>query len=91
MLWNMLCAERSWWDFASYDPRSVGLELFVVRMERDDVRLAAIEAEVVRFNAEVEEVVSRLRSRAKIVLPEPVDTRSAYEQVYDLIGEEVIP
>ena len=63
MLWQMACAEAAWADFVSYDPRlSPELQLFVVRFLRDDKRIAEMEAEVVRFLAEVDEMLNRLRS-----------------------------
>lgn len=80
-LWNMHCAERSWWDFESYCPDLPGLETFVVRMERDDKRIAEIEEEVVRFNGEVERVMDDLRGRMKPRPERPIDTRSEFDQL----------
>jgi hypothetical protein len=72
VLFNMLCAEREWWDFASYDPRLPdGLRLFIVRMHRDEERIKQIEAEVIKFNEEVEEVIAELRQRVKVTPVEP--------------------
>jgi len=65
MLWQMACTERTWCDFASFDPRlPEDMQLFVVRFARDDVRIKAIEAEVNAFLSEVDDIVSRLRNRA---------------------------
>ena len=61
MLWNMACTGRAWWDFASYDPRlPEEIRLYVARMERDEKRIAEVEAEVVRFNAEVDFLIGSL-------------------------------
>jgi len=54
--WCMLCSGRSWWDFVSYDPRVRidALQLFIVRVERDDEWIKRTIAEVERFNAEID-------------------------------------
>jgi len=65
MLWQMACTGAEWCDFVSFDPRlPEHLKLFVVRFKRDDARIAEIEAEVLRFLAEVDEIVSRLNEAA---------------------------
>lgn len=89
MQWNMCCAGRAWWDFASYDPRLPdGLKLFVVRLGRDDGHIAEIEEAVINFNLEVEEVASFLRKRI-IERPAPsVDTRTDLEQLYAMIDRQ---
>jgi putative phage-type endonuclease len=89
-LWNMLCCDRAWWYFASYDPRLPdGLKLSVVRMERDDKRIAEIEAEVTQFNCEVNEVMNQLMGRIKV---KPVDTRTPLEQLNALMDQmEMVP
>lgn len=64
MLWQMACAERPWCDFVSFDPRlTAELQLFVVRFERDDACVVAMEAEVVAFLAEVDAMLERLGAR----------------------------
>jgi hypothetical protein len=61
MLWQMACTGRKWCDFASYDPRMpVELQLFVVRFERDDLRIKEAETEVIAFLGEVESTVKAL-------------------------------
>jgi putative phage-type endonuclease len=61
MLWNMACAERAWWDFASFDPRlPEKLRLFIVRMPRDEVRIREIEREVEKLNSEIECICMQL-------------------------------
>jgi putative phage-type endonuclease len=63
MLWQMACTGRDWCDFVSFDPRlPEDLQLFVVRFQRDQVRIDAMEAEVRAFISEAEETVSRLRA-----------------------------
>jgi hypothetical protein len=92
-LWNMACAGRAWWDFVSYDPRLPdGLKIFIVRMDRDDARIAEIEAEVIQFNQEVVFAVSHLRKRVIERPAPPVDTRSEYEQLMAMMdAQELIP
>ena len=54
---------RKWWDFQSYDPRlPKPLDRYVQRIERDDVMIAMLEAEVISFLAEVEAVLARLQA-----------------------------
>ena len=61
MLAEMACTGRKWVDFCSYDPRlPAHLQLFVKRFERDEKFIAALEEEVVRFNAELEEMLAKL-------------------------------
>jgi putative phage-type endonuclease len=61
-LWQMACTKRAWCDFASYDPRLPhSMRLFVCRVERDDKAIKALEAEVTKFLAELDEKVARLR------------------------------
>lgn len=51
-------AERQWWDFVSYCP---GLPLLVVRVHRDDGYIATLSGAVTDFNAELAEMVERIR------------------------------
>jgi putative phage-type endonuclease len=61
MQWQMACAERSWCDFVSYDPRMPeGLQLFIKRIPRDDKYLAELEGEVIQFLKEVDDKVNKL-------------------------------
>lgn len=61
MLWEMACAERQWSDFVSYDPRlPEHLQLFVKRFPRDNERIAEMESGVLRFLAEVDEMLAKL-------------------------------
>lgn len=62
MLWQMECTGRKWCDFASYDPRMPeNMQLFVVRVNRDDDRLAEIRHEIIKLNAEISEQIEQLR------------------------------
>jgi putative phage-type endonuclease len=61
MNWAMACTGAAWWDFASFDDRLPSdIELFVKRLHRDDAAIAAIETEVRRFLAEVDEYIEKL-------------------------------
>lgn len=63
MQWQMACTERQWCDFVSYDPRMPeGLQLKVIRVQRDDVLIREIEIEVMQFRVEVDAMVKSLQS-----------------------------
>lgn len=62
MQWQMRCADRSWCDYVVFDPRMpTKAQLFVTRVTRDDEWLAATEAEVIKFLAEVDAKVAALK------------------------------
>lgn len=70
MQWQMACAERSWCDFISYDPRlPLDMQMFVKRIERDNDRIAELEGEVRVFLGEVETTVDRLKARYGSEIP----------------------
>jgi hypothetical protein len=50
---------REWCDFVSYWP---GLPLFVARVQRDEVYIAALAAAVAEFNAELHEVIAQVQA-----------------------------
>lgn len=53
---------RQWCDFVSFDPRlPEELQLFVVRVNRDDEYIAKLEEEVTAFLEEVESTVTKLK------------------------------
>jgi putative phage-type endonuclease len=53
-----------WCDFVSFDPRLPDdLRLFVVRLERDQEYIEAMEAEVQKFLSEVDEMFTKLKER----------------------------
>lgn len=56
---NIWVAEREWWDFVSYG--GAKLPLFVHRIHRDDGYIANLAGAVSAFNAELAEVVERIR------------------------------
>lgn len=63
---QMACTGRNWCDFVSFDPRlPEDLQLFIVRLDRDDKFIEAMEAEVMEFLAEVETTLVSLQNRRK--------------------------
>lgn len=61
--WQLACTGRAWCDFVSFDPRlPPGMQMFVRRVPRDDAYIKELEAEVIKFLAEVEETVHRLEA-----------------------------
>ena len=61
MQWQMACTSRPWCDFVSFDPRlPERLRLLVVRVPRDDVYIAMLEAEVKKFLAELDDNLNKL-------------------------------
>jgi putative phage-type endonuclease len=62
---QMAVTGRRWVDFVSYDPRfPPNLQLFIVRVARDDAYIAELEKEVRVFLAGVDAMVERLLKRA---------------------------
>jgi len=60
--WQMACTRRPWCDFVSYDPRLVEhLQLLIVRVPRDDKRIAELETEVRKFLIELDDKVTKLQ------------------------------
>jgi len=61
MMFQMSCTGRKWCDFVSYDPRfPAHLQLFVVRVMRDDVLIQSLENEVRQFLSELDAMVNKL-------------------------------
>ena len=60
---NIMVCERDWWDFVSYCPdlACIHLELFEIRVYRDDKYIAQLTEQVARFNEELETLVEKLR------------------------------
>lgn len=62
MQWQMACTGRPWCDFVSYDPRlPEHLQMLIVRVPRDEKRIAELEDEVRKFLAELNEKVKKLQ------------------------------
>ena len=63
MQWQMACTGRAWCDFVSFDPRMPDdMQMFVVRVLRDDALLKTYEAEVVAAPAEIYTTVTKLKA-----------------------------
>jgi putative phage-type endonuclease len=61
---QMAVTGRKWCDFVAFDPRLPDdLQLLVVRLERDDEYIEAMEAEVKKFLSEVDEMFTKLKER----------------------------
>jgi len=61
MQFQLACTGRKWCDYVVFDPRMPAkAQLFVKRVDRDDTYIAEIEAEIVKFLAEVESQVNQL-------------------------------
>jgi putative phage-type endonuclease len=64
MMAQMACTGRKWCDFCSYDPRlPLDLQLFVVRLQRDDKYIAEMESEIIKFLKEVEDTLALLKKK----------------------------
>jgi putative phage-type endonuclease len=67
MQWQMACTGRQWCDYATYDPRMPQeLQLWVLRVMRDDKAIAELEKEARLFLAELDEKVTALRAIGRI-------------------------
>jgi len=61
MQFQLACTGRKWCDYVVFDPRMPAkAQLFVKRVDRDDAYIAEIEAEIVKFLAEVDSQVNQL-------------------------------
>jgi putative phage-type endonuclease len=62
MQWQMACTGRPWCDFVSYDPRlPEHLQMLVVRIPRNEVRIIELEDEVRKFLSELDDKVKKLQ------------------------------
>jgi putative phage-type endonuclease len=62
MQWQMACTGRPWCDFVSFDPRlPEHLQMLVVRIPRNEVRIIELEDEVRKFLAELDDKVKKLQ------------------------------
>ncbi len=61
ILWNMVCGERFEADFIGYDPRlPAHLQLLVVPVQYDEGRVALLEAEVRKMEAEIQAEIAAI-------------------------------
>lgn len=61
MQWQMACTGRKWCDFVSFDPRfPQHMQLFIVRVMRDDILIQSLENEVRQFLKELEAQITQL-------------------------------
>lgn len=61
MQWTMLCCQREWLDFVSFDPRMPDdLQMFIARLNRDDEMIYRLEGEVRKFHDETDAQIARL-------------------------------
>ena len=62
MLFQMICAERAWCDFVSFRPDlPEHLQLFVIRFQRDEVKIKELTTAVNSFLAQVDEMLTKLK------------------------------
>jgi putative phage-type endonuclease len=62
MQWQLACTGAKWVDFVSYNPNfPMELQLFVARVDRDDTYIGELEAEVIKFLDEVEQIIIKLK------------------------------
>lgn len=67
MHWQMICTERAWCDFVSFDPRlPIEMQLHVERVELNAELAEEITAEVTQFLTELNEAVADLRARYEL-------------------------
>jgi YqaJ-like viral recombinase domain len=94
LYWNMDCAEREWWDFMSFDSRiqDENMRAFVVRLCRDEKRIAEIRTEVSCFHEQVEEMIHKLGATA-LPFYEPAPEPTADEMRAALMNDlqELVP
>lgn len=64
MHWQMICTQRKWCDFVSFDPRMpVEMQLYIARVELDTELAEEITAEVNKFLAETSVMVNELNAK----------------------------
>ncbi len=64
MSWYMACTDRKWCDFVSFDPRlPEHLQLFIVRLERDETRINELDIAATVFEGEIRTLMDRLPKR----------------------------
>lgn len=61
VMWQLACTGRKWAEFASYDPRlPTKLQLFRVRVERNNTRIAELEREVIAFLFDLDKMLETI-------------------------------
>ena len=61
-MWQLAVTDREYNDFVSYDPRMpLDLELFIIRVQRDEKYIDMLTDEVIKFDAEVTQTVNKLK------------------------------
>jgi len=58
---NLWVTGRKWCDYISYDPRVVGNEIFIKRIERDDKFIKALEKRLILAIEEFKKVLEKLK------------------------------
>jgi putative phage-type endonuclease len=67
MQWQMACSGRMWCDFGTYDPRMpLELQLWVLRVMRNDKMIAELETDARQFLAELDEQETALRKLGRM-------------------------
>jgi putative phage-type endonuclease len=62
--WQMACTGAKYTDLCSFDPRfPAELQLVIKRFERDDAFIATLEKEVIKFLAELDDKLNKVKSR----------------------------
>lgn len=80
-LWVMECCDREWIDFVSYCPKlPKGLDLLILRMFRDEVRLELMREEILRFEGEINDSMEYWKKFIKT--PEPSLSDADFEAAY---------
>ena len=63
MQWQMICTDRKWCDFVSYDDRlPENLSYKCVRIYHDDVLAKEIETEVIKFLKELDDRIKKIEA-----------------------------
>lgn len=61
--WQMACSGRLWNDFVSYGPElPEELQVFIVRMDRDNTMIAEMERAVVDFQKSIDKMIADLKA-----------------------------
>jgi putative phage-type endonuclease len=62
MQWQLACTNASWVDFVSYNPNfPPELQLFIARVDRNQIYISELEVEVEKFLDEVEQTILKLK------------------------------